>query len=346
MNKKIIFVGPCGGGDIPKNGASVKNHYIKEFLMKNFGDIITVDTEYWKKSPWPLLKLLIVVLFNPKGLYIISANNYSAYKLIKILYLLSSKHDIIYWVIGGSIGKWIKEGRVSPEPYKKIRHIIVEGKKMEEELLQLGYKNVQTVPNFKKISYLPKKIIKGDEKVRFVFLSRIIKEKGCSYICDAVEVLNKTVEDKFIIDFYGPLENEYEDIFIKRLKNLNNVSYKGFLDLRDNKNYDTLSQYDCMLFPTFWNGEGFPGVIIDAYVAGLPVIASEWNLNTDLIRDNETGIIVPVHNVDKLAEAMYYLISCKDQIVRMSENCRCLAVKYDIDSVLNKDLLKKLGLEN
>ena len=55
MNKKIIFVGPCGGGDIPKNGASVKNHYIKEFLMKNFGDIITVDTEYWKKSPWPLM---------------------------------------------------------------------------------------------------------------------------------------------------------------------------------------------------------------------------------------------------------------------------------------------------
>ena len=30
-----------------------------------------------------------------------------------------------------------------------------------------------------------------------------------------------------------------------------------------------------MLFPTYWHGEGFPGIVIDAFVAGLLVVATD-----------------------------------------------------------------------
>lgn len=95
----------------------------------------------------------------------------------------------------------------------------------------------------------------------------------------------KGFERKINLTFYGPIQEDYKKNFLSQVEMLNNVKYGGFLDLRDEKNYDILSEYDIMLFPTFWEGEGFPGILIDALIAGIPVIASDWNLNKYIIQD-------------------------------------------------------------
>ena len=62
MNKKIILIGPCGGGSMPNNGASAKNYHLIEFL-KNKGFILQViDTEHWRKNPFILIKLLFSII--------------------------------------------------------------------------------------------------------------------------------------------------------------------------------------------------------------------------------------------------------------------------------------------
>jgi glycosyltransferase involved in cell wall biosynthesis len=343
MLHRLVFIGPTGGGRVPDNGASLKNYHLLKRLGELGIDTLVIDTESWKKNPLILLKALCVILTHPRSKYIVSANNTSSYRFLKMMRLLGPKSRIIYWVIGGSIADWIKEGKVSSEVFKRLETIIVEGASMKVTLEGCGFDNVMVLPNFKNIDYIPAKEPRKEPYTRFVFLSRIVEQKGCGYIVKATEQLNRKYKDKFIVDFYGSIGDDYKN-FETEIKDLSNVNYKGFLDLRNTKNYDILSSYDVMLFPTFWHGEGFPGILIDAFISGLPVIATKWHLNGDILEDNKTGILINPQDVDDLANAMEEVIQHPECLEQMSNNCRKEALKYSTESVVNSSLIKKIEL--
>lgn len=342
--RKLIFIGPAGGNGIPKNGASAKNYHLMKFFKEKGINVVTVDTESWKKNPLILIKLALLLLFNQKANYIIAANNMSSYRLLQIMYLFPGKRKVIYWIIGGSIADWIKNKKVSKSPYEIVDYFLAEGRKMQNTFAEIGFNNTIYVPNFKCIDYLPKILKKSNNKVRFVFLSRIIPEKGCNTIIEAVSILNNKCPDRFLVDFYGPIEPSYNSDFLNKISSFDNVSYNGFLDLRNQRNYDQLSEYDVMLFPTYWHGEGFPGVIIDAYISGLPVIATNWSLNADIIEDGKTGIILKENSAEALANAMFELINNSKLCQVMSNASRNAAMNYDIKNVVSNELLNKLGI--
>lgn len=342
MKNDIVFIGPMGGGKIPNNGASIKNYYIVNKLRESTKRIVVVDTECWKKNPFILIKLIGVILCNPKAKYILSLNNMSAYRVISLLNRLPRKRCVYYWVIGGSIADWIKEGRVSCRSYRAVHIFLVEGNSMVQTLSDCGFNNAVYVPNFKKIDYLPEKI-NQDSLVRFLFLSRINPHKGCDYILSVARQLNKIYRDKYQIDFYGEVASEYTD-FQEKVDALPNVNYKGFIDLRESKNYDVLAVYDAMLFPTYWHGEGFPGIMVDAFVAGLPVIASDWHLNKDIVSDGETGFIIKPCDEKVLYETMEKCIKNPQLLREMKAACQREAMKYNVDSVVTPDLFKSIGL--
>ena len=112
----------------------------------------------------------------------------------------------------------------------------------------------------------------------------------------------------------------------------------------DKKGYETLSKYDVMLFPTYWDGEGFPGIAIDAYISGLPIIASDWSMNKEVVEDGKTGFIIPVHDSVSLAGKMQGFIDGDYSLNTMRSNCLERAQQYDYRNVITKDLLIDLGL--
>ena len=113
------------------------------------------------------------------------------------------------------------------------------------------------------------------------------------------------------------------------------VTYKGYLDImnKQQESYEKLSRYSCMLFPTYWQGEGFPGVIIDAYVAGLTVIATDWNMNKEVVEDGKTGIIISIKDSNALASAMLKMMENPELAATMSQNSLNKAKDYHIDAV-------------
>ena len=123
------------------------------------------------------------------------------------------------------------------------------------------------------------------------------------------------------------------------------MGYKGFLNLKDENNYCILSDYDAMLFPTMHPTEGFPGVIADAAISGLPVIASNWNYAEELIGDGVCGLLFPVGNDDALYEKMLLTIEHRDTLERMRKNCVEKAKQYNMDKVLNEKMLVDLKLK-
>ena len=364
--KKVVLIGPCGGGEMPKNGASAKNYHLVKFLREKNARLKVIDTEQWRKNPKVLFEMFFTILFNPKAKFIIATDNMSGYRTMLAFSMFPRKRSVIYWIIGGSIANWIKEGKVGTKAYKIVETFIAEGKKMQDTFAECGYNNTLYVPNFKNINYIPKKREEIDPVIRFVFLSRIIPQKGCNLILKAVGMLNMSHNNKFTVDFFGPIDDSYRSEFEPEVAKYGNVSYRGFLDLRVQENYDELSKYDVMLFPTYWDGEGFPGIAIDAFVSGLPVIATDWSLNADIIKDGKTGVILPVkinegvntpileqggipfdENVvtEELVEAMESFIANPAKVREMSVFCQEAAMQYDIKNVLTKDLFKKIGLE-
>lgn len=342
--KRLIFIGGVGASN-DFGGELTKNKYLINALNKKAINVLVVDTHGMRKRPWRVIKLFMVLLFHPKCNIVISTSLGNVYWLIKLFYYLKTKRKITYFGIGGCFSKLTLDGLFDKKYLSVFNIIIVEGNKMKKELEICGLDSV-VVPNFKKIDYIPDLTInrKPSDNTRFVFLSRLHPEKGVDLILDCVSELNSNgFCGRFVVDFYGGFESEeYKQIVESRLRVLPNTKYQGKLDLMSHEGFNILSSYDVMLFPTYWNGEGFPGVVIDSYIAGLPLIASDWNFNAEFIDDGVTGVIIPSKDKDALCEAMRKVIVDKSRIIEMSGMCQKKALLFDVDNVVTDELIEMI----
>lgn len=348
MSKDVIFVGWINKGKPADCGETMKNQLCIRKLEEYGVHCRQMDFKNWKKHPWVILELAANMLFHMDSTLILSTSPGNVYFLMKVIKKLKWKQNTVHWVIGGSFGQKVQQGTYDAEVVKYIRHTLVESSLMVEQLRECNIDGVMCVPNFKPIKYypaFPTKFPQRSKPLKFVFLSRIMPEKGCDYILEAARLLNERgYSNMFSVDFYGKVAEEYKDVFKRKIEKLCNVNYKGFLDLMANEGYDVLSSYDLMLFPTYWKGEGFAGIFIDAFISGLPIIATDWAHNKAFLREEETALFIPVHNVCALADKMQECIEGKYNIQKMSLLCQKEAKKYDMDNVITEDLLKRIGV--
>lgn len=343
----LIFIGPMGLGTVPPGGDVMKNQLFLDRFFQVFDKVITVDTLNWKKRPWVMLELVFTLLLHRKAKVIISANPGSADTLIGLIKKMCLPNDCFYWVVGGSFHEMINEGRFSASTYTFLKGIFVQGQSMVDSLKKSGLNNAVFVPNSKIIDHYGQKNPRKDGKTHFVFLSRIEEYKGCTDIFRSIRLLNESgYLGKYDIVFYGRESEDvaYAKFFKDQVASLPEVEYKGLLNLRETINYDELAGYDVMLFPTYWHGEGFPGIVIDAYISSLPIIASDWNLNKDVIDEGQTGWLISPHDVNALAERMMFVIDHPEEVNRMSFICHDRAAQYDSRNVLSEQNLKKIGV--
>ena len=345
MKNKIIFIGGIGSSS-EFGGVLTKNKNIIAILKKHNYNCRTIDTNQSRgniaKLSCIFINILFVYLFTKRTI-IFSTSFGNIYPIIKILYYIPIKRDVIYWGIGGLFANRVKNGEFKAKYMKLFSHILVEGNMMKDTLIECGLKNIEVVPNFKEIQTLPIINKFDDGKIHLVFLSRIHPEKGVPYIFKAMEILNKNgYKNKYEVDFYGQLNDLYMNEFNDWIAKLPNAKYCNIINLLDWENYGKLAQYHFMLFPTYWHGEGFPGVIIDAFISGVPILASDWNLNSEFIKNKTTGIIIPTHNCDELYKEMQSIIDGNYNLNQMAINCQKEVKLYNTTNVLNDKFLLKL----
>jgi glycosyltransferase involved in cell wall biosynthesis len=140
-------------------------------------------------------------------------------------------------------------------------------------------------------------------------------------------------EKNITLDIYGIVAPDYIDTFEKlKADNADFVSYGGVLDF--DKTTETLKDYFAMLFPTYYYGEGFPGNVVDAYNAALPMIATDWNYNNEVIKDGVNGILIPIKDSEALCSAILKLYNDRALALTMAKNNVKEAEKYRPDEVL------------
>lgn len=338
-NKTLIFIGTIK--KVANCGESMKNHLFIYRFREVFDRVITVDIFTPKKRPLSIAKMVWVVLTHPSCPVAMSVSIDTGDKVLHWLQKLGCK-NIYYWAVGGTMHEKLAAGKYSLDSYKKIKAIYVQSQRIVDGLKKLGVCNAIHVNNSKRIDYLPDISGRKNDILHFVFVSRVHPDKGCAMIVSCAKRLNEMgYANKFTVDFYGKIDVKYAD-FLPMIEHVDNVSYKGFLNLTGKKGYDILATYDMMLFPTYWDGEGFPGVVIDAYIAGVPIIASNWNCNEDVVNE-KTGVIIPHHNEEALFETMKAALDGKYDLNQLAVNCQAQAMEYDNRNVLSVEHLRQIG---
>ena len=83
-----------------------------------------------------------------------------------------------------------------------------------------------------------------------------------------------------------------------------NVLFMGHLDKNDiDKFYASVR---ILIFPSIWH-EGFPGVLLEAMVRGIPVICSDIGGLPEIVENGVTGLLFEPGNAEELAEKIQYL---------------------------------------
>jgi glycosyltransferase involved in cell wall biosynthesis len=133
---------------------------------------------------------------------------------------------------------------------------------------------------------------------RFCFIGRICKAKGVDLILEASEDLPEGIS----IDLYGPLDSQdAPGLGLDRLTDRSRATYQGIISPEEVPS--VVREYDCLLLPTTWRTEGHPGVILEAFSVGMPVIATAWNGIPELVNES-CGVLVEPGSGQSLRDAI------------------------------------------
>ncbi|MBQ9438467.1 MAG: glycosyltransferase family 4 protein, partial [Lachnospiraceae bacterium] len=121
------------------------------------------------------------------------------------------------------------------------------------------------------------------EKPCFLFIARILKEKGIDYYLSVAEKIHKEEGGNVRFIVLGACDKDYEPA-LKRLMEKGVIEYYG--KVPDTRPY--LKEAQCQIHPSFY-AEGMSNVCLEAAACGRPVITTDHPGCRDTIIDQETG---------------------------------------------------------
>lgn len=131
----------------------------------------------------------------------------------------------------------------------------------------------------------------GSGPTKLVFLGRVCHDKGVFNLAAFGQRLGPGVH----IDVWGPVDpKDGEAIHRYFMDHAAGISYRG--ELGRDRLYETLAGYDCLLLPTSWVSEGYPGVVIEAAIVGLPSIVTPSRGPSELVRHLKHGWVVDLRD--------------------------------------------------
>ncbi len=154
---------------------------------------------------------------------------------------------------------------------------------------------------------------------RFVFVSQVRAYKGVRELKEAVERCG----DDISVDVYGPW---FDDLPRDLFDGVPRIRYRGVLEPEEVTT--TLLRYDALVLPTKADSEGYPGIVMEAYAAGLPVISTTCGSIPEIVTEN-TGILVPPGDVESLRQAMTALARDARLSNELRNGARAQAVEFD-----------------
>jgi glycosyltransferase involved in cell wall biosynthesis len=165
-------------------------------------------------------------------------------------------------------------------------------------------------------------------------LSRNCYQKGLEFLLEAVATAKKKCPDLICRVAGGTPKGEetYEAALEKKAHDLGVVDNIVFLgEINDIAGF--FSELDLYISTSRW--EGLPTAIIESFASRVPVVATDVVGNRDLVKNNETGVLVATENSAAIARGIEHAFENPDEMATMAEKAYFIALRdYSVESMV------------
>lgn len=170
---------------------------------------------------------------------------------------------------------------------------------------------------------------KNNKVLNVLFLSNMIESKGAMDALKMCKMIDGKI--KFKCYFAGPWQNEvykkkwFDYIDKNGLKD--ECTYLGPKYGKDKK--ELLSKTDIMLFPSKYENESFPLVILEAFMYGIPVLTYDNGAISEMVSKNYLGVVVEKGDWNTLSKRIDFKFDSKKIREHFLKN-------YELNKAVNK----------
>lgn len=203
--------------------------------------------------------------------------------------------------------------------------LIILSDSFRQPLMQLGAKQEKMTTVLTGIDYPEKYDVKNSlaqNKIVITCVARLGPRKGHKVLFDALSQMERKYTENIKVLIVG--DGEMRDALEKQVASLN-LSMVEFLGERDDVP-NILSKTDIFVLPTL--NDSLPISIIEAMHSGACVISTTSGGIPELVHHEKTGILVDVGDVNKLKQALKFVIENQKDREQLGENARNFAKKY------------------
>lgn len=174
-----------------------------------------------------------------------------------------------------------------------------------------------------------------NDRIRFLYLGRIMKEKGVDELFSAIRQLHGELGNRIQLDLVGFFDDDYRQE-VERLVSDGIAVFHGFQT--DPRPYYAAA--DCIVLPSYH--EGLSNVLLEAAATGRPVITSDIPGCRETVDENISGLLCPVGDAQQLYEQMGRMA----RMPRPQREKMGLAAREKILREFPKDLVVNLTLQS
>ena len=223
---------------------------------------------------------------------------------------------------GDGVAKTLLDEHITRKPLKKLHNGNING-------IDLAYYDESAIP-ISLLSQAKSETSFSEESFTFIFVGRIVRDKG---ICELVEAFTRLQQEQpdarllLVGDFEQKLDPLPEEVY-HTIQSHPAIYCAGW----QNDVCPWFAAADALAFPSY--REGFPNVVMQAGAMELPCVVSDINGCNEIIIEGENGLIIPSHDAAALYLAMKRMMEDKALYTHCQQNARPLiASRYKQEDV-------------
>ncbi len=224
--------------------------------------------------------------------------------------------------------------------YSIADSVIVQSHAGRKNLARLGVgEKAQTVHNGIEIEHIKKRSKEEaihrwfDEEIPIaVSLGRLVPSKGYEYLVETLSLVNNVTPLRLLIIGDGRLREKI-DSKAREIGVADRIDFMGFIS---NPHKYAVK---CDIFICSSLFEGFSNSLLEALALGLPIVSTDHNFGaSEIIENGRSGILVPIEDPEKMAEAVSRLLQDKTLAIKIGKEAKKRAKEFSIEKMIQRNL--------